>query len=233
MLDFTLPARPTATIEGVDGGFPVGRIFCIGRNYAAHAREMGMDEREAPFFFTKWADALMPSGSTLPYPPQTADYQFEGELVIAIGRAGAAVAAADALELVYGYGTGLDMTRRDLQIQAREKGRPWDVGKNFAHSAPLAALRPVAAAGHVGSGAIRLTVNGAIKQEGDVADMIWSCAEIIAYLSRFETLLPGDLIYTGTPAGVGPVVAGDVIEVTIAGLQALRVTIGPKDAAFG
>lgn len=229
---FLLPDRPVATIENSDAGFPVGRIFCIGRNYAAHAREMGMDERELPFFFTKWAETLVPGGGTLPYPPGTADYQFEAELVIAIGKAGAAVTEQNALDLIFGYAVGLDMTRRDLQFESREKGRPWDWGKNFAHAAPLAAIRPLAAGGHVQSGPIRLSVNGAVKQNGDIADMIWNCAEIIAYLSRYERLLPGDLIYTGTPAGVGPVVPGDVIEVSIEGLQSLCVTIAAPDPAF-
>ncbi len=222
---FAPPDRPMAPIQGTDEGFPVGRIFCIGRNYAAHAREMGMDGREAPFYFTKWAQALVPGGGSVPYPQQTADFQFEGELVIAIGQAGAAVAEADALGLVFGYAAGLDMTRRDLQLAARDKGRPWDAAKNFAHSAPLAPIRTVAAGGHVSNAAIRLTLNGEIKQDGQVSDMIWNCSEIISYVSRFERLLPGDLIYTGTPAGVGPVKPGDVIEVTIDGLASLRVVI--------
>jgi fumarylpyruvate hydrolase len=229
---FALPERPVATIDGSAEVFPVRRIFCIGRNYAAHAREMGMDAREQPFFFTKWADTLMPSGSTLPYPPQTADYQFEAELVIAIGKPGAAVAASAALDLVFGYAVGLDMTRRDLQFEARGKSRPWDYGKNFAGAAPLGAIRTVAMAGHVTQGAIRLTVNDTVRQDGDVADMVWNGAEIIAYLSRFERLLPGDLIYTGTPAGVGPVQPGDRIDVSIAGLPPLQVTIGAKEAEY-
>lgn len=230
---FTLPPRPAAAIAGTDATFPVGRIICIGRNYEAHAREMGSNpEREAPFFFTKWADALEPNGAVLPYPPETANYHFEAELVIAIGTAGANVSEADALELVYGYGVGLDMTRRDLQLEAREKGRPWEVGKNFAHSAPLAAISPVAACGHMTSAPIKLRVNGTLKQDADIADLIWNCAEQIAYLSRFERLLPGDLIFTGTPAGVGAVVPGDVIDVTIAGLEPLRVTIAEKEADF-
>ncbi len=228
----TLPDRPMAIIAGSDEGFPVGRIFCIGRNYAAHAEEMGMDAREAPFFFTKWADALVPGGGTVPFPPKSNDYQYEGELVIAIGREGAAIAEADALSLVYGYAAGLDMTRRDLQFEARGKGRPWDVGKNFANSAPLGPIRPVAAGGHVTEGGIRVTVNGAVKQRGQVAEMIWKCPEIIAYLSCFERLRPGDLIFTGTPAGVGPVTPGDVLEVSIEGLQNLLVTIGEREAVF-
>ena len=230
---YTLPERPAAAIAGTDATFPVGRIFCIGRNYAAHAREMGKDpDREAPFFFTKWADALVPNGATIPYPPQTENYQFEAELVIAIGKEGAVVAEADALDLVFGYAVGLDMTRRDLQFEARDKGRPWDAGKNFAFSAPMAAIRPLTDGGHMSSAPIQLCVNGDLKQDGDIADLIWDCAETIAYLSRFERLLPGDLIFTGTPAGVGAVVPGDIIDVTIEGLEPLRVTIGDKDAAF-
>jgi fumarylpyruvate hydrolase len=228
---FDLPPRPLAPVAGSDAAFPVRRIFCIGRNYAAHAREMGMDEREAPFFFTKWADDLVPGGGTIPYPPQTQNLHYEAELVVAIGREGAAVPADKALDLVFGYAAGLDMTRRDLQFEARDKGRPWDTGKNFAFSAPLGPIRPVAE-GHVSKGPIRLAVNGVVKQDGDVADLIWSCAETIAYVSRFERLLPGDLIYTGTPAGVGAVKSGDGLEVTIEGLAPLRVTIGEREAAF-
>ena len=230
---FALPERPSAAIAGTDATFPVRRIFCIGRNYAAHAREMGKDpDREAPFFFTKWADALVPNGATIAYPPQTANYQYEAELVIAIGKEGAAVAEADALDLVFGYAAGLDMTRRDLQFEARDKGRPWDAGKNFAFSAPMAAIRPVLGGGHLSTAPIQLRVNGDLKQDGDIADLIWDCAETIAYLSKFERLLPGDLIFTGTPAGVGAVVVGDVIDVTIEGLEPLRVTIGASEVDF-
>lgn len=229
---FTLPDRPTAAIAGTDATFPVGRIICIGRNYEAHAREMGKDpDREAPFFFAKWADALVPNGATIPYPSESANYHFEAELVIAIGKEGAKVSEEHALDLVFGYAVGLDMTRRDLQLAARDKGRPWEIGKNFAFSAPMAAIRPVAE-GHVSSGPIQLRVNGDLKQDGDISDLIWDCAEQIVYVSRFERLLPGDLIFTGTPAGVGAVVPGDVIDVTIAGLEALQVTIGPKEADF-
>jgi len=211
----------------------VRRIICIGRNYEAHAREMGKDpSREAPFFFAKWADTLMPNGATIPYPPETANYHFEAELVIAIGKEGAKVSEADALDLVFGYAVGLDMTRRDLQLEAREKGRPWDTGKNCAFSAPLAAIRPVADGGHISTAPIRLHVNGQLKQDADIADLIWNCAEQIAYISRFERLLPGDLIFTGTPAGVGAVLLGDVIDVTIEGLAPLRITIGEKEAEY-
>lgn len=229
---FTLPERPHARIQGTNDTFPIRRIFCIGRNYAAHAREMGSNpDREAPFFFSKCADNLVPNGTTIPYPPETADYHFEGELVIAIGKEGARVSETDALDLVFGYAAGLDMTRRDLQLDAREMGRPWDSAKNFAFSAPVAAIRP-AALGHVSSGTIRLRVNAEIKQDADISDLIWNCAEQIAYISRFERLLPGDLIFTGTPAGVGAVSPGDKIELTIAGLEPLSVTVGDKETDF-
>jgi fumarylpyruvate hydrolase len=230
---FVLPERPAVSITGSDATFPIRRIFCIGRNYAAHAREMGKDpNRELPFFFTKFPDAAVPGGGKIPYPSQTDNYHYEAELVIAIGKEGAEISHAAALDLVFGYAVGLDMTRRDLQLEARDKGRPWDTGKNFAFSAPIGPIRPVSTSGHVSSGRIHLIVNGVTRQDADIADLIWDCAETIAYISRFQRLLPGDLIYTGTPAGVGPVLPGDVIEVTIAGLESLTVTIGPIDAAF-
>ncbi|MDB4945108.1 MAG: nagK [Labilithrix sp.] len=226
------PALPSADVVGSEHRFPVGRIFCVGRNYAAHAREMGGKEREAPFFFMKFAQALVAGGGTIPYPPATTSFHHEVELVIAIGREAAAIAAADALDVVFGYGVGLDMTRRDLQSAAKDKGRPWDTAKNFAYSAPLSALTPVETCGHPTSGAITLAVNGVTKQTGDLADMIWSCAEVVSHLSHLERLLPGDLIYTGTPAGVGPVQPGDQIEATVAGLVPLRVTIGDREPEF-
>lgn len=230
---FTLPQPPSAAITGTDTTFPVRRIICIGRNYEAHAREMGKDpNREAPFFFAKWADTLVPNNATIPYPPETANYHFEAELVIAIGKEGAKLSEEDALDIVFGYAVGLDMTRRDLQLEARDKGRPWEVGKNFAFSAPMAAISPVADIGHMTSAPIRLTVNDEVRQDADIADLIWDCTEIIVYLSRFERLLPGDLIFTGTPAGVGAVVPGDVIDVTIEGLEPLQVTIGSKEGDF-
>ena len=230
---FELPERPAVFITGSDATFPIRRIFCIGRNYAAHAREMGKDpNREAPFFFTKFPDAAVPCGGEIPYPSESSNYHYEAELVIAIGKEAAAIPKAAALDTVFGYAVGLDMTRRDLQLEARDKGRPWDTGKNFAFSAPIGSIRPVEIGGHVSTGRIRLTVNGVTKQDADIADLIWDCAETIAYISRFERLLPGDLIYTGTPAGVGPVQPGDVIDVAIAGLEPLSVTIGPIDAAF-
>lgn len=230
---FDLPARPAVPIAGSHSIFPVRRIFCIGRNYAAHAREMGKDPtREPPFFFTKFPDTVVPLGGLVPYPSETANYHFEAELVIAIGEAGAALSdAATALDLVFGYAVGLDMTRRDLQLEARDKGRPWDTGKNFAFSAPIGPIRP-AGLGHISSGRIQLAVNGVIKQDGDIGDLIWNCAETITYLSRFDRLLPGDLIYTGTPAGVGPVNTGDFLQATIEGLDPLSITIGQLDPAF-
>jgi fumarylpyruvate hydrolase len=230
---FELPERPVVPIAGSDATFPVRRIFCIGRNYEAHTREMGKDpNRELPFFFTKFADAAVPRGGSLPYPSETTNYHYEAELVIAIGKEGTGISKAAALKLVFGYAVGLDMTRRDLQLEARDKGRPWDTGKNFSFSAPIGPIRPVEMGGHVSAGRIHLTVNGVTKQDADIADLIWDCAETIAYISRFERLLPGDLIYTGTPAGVGPVQPGDVIDVGIAGLEPLRVTIGNMDPAF-
>lgn len=225
------PPPPVIAPTAAGPGFPVRRVFCIGRNYAAHAREMGMDpEREPPFFFTKWAEAVVPSGSTIAYPPATADYQHEAELVVAIGTGGRAIPATSALDHVWGYAAGLDMTRRDLQAEARKLGRPWDVAKNVEQSAPLGLIHPVEAVGHPARGAIRLTVNGETRQEGDLADMIWSVAEVIAHLSGFYRLQPGDLIYTGTPAGVGPVRPGDTLTVAIDGLSDLAIRIGEPAA---
>jgi fumarylpyruvate hydrolase len=229
---FTLGPRPTVPIEG-GGAFPVGRIFCVGRNYAAHAREMGQDpDREPPFFFTKFADTLVVGGGDVPYPPATSNYHFEAELVVAIGAPGAALSPDKALAIVFGYAVGLDMTRRDLQFAARDKGRPWDTGKNFAYSAPIGTIRPLSASGHADQGSIRLTVNGDVKQDADLQDLIWSTPEIIVHLSRLERLLPGDLIFTGTPAGVGPVVPGDEVRVTIAGLEPLEIRVGEREADF-
>lgn len=225
---FEAPASILAATS--DGNqFPVRRLFCIGRNYAAHAREMGKDpDREPPFFFTKWAETVVPSGSTIAYPPETANFHYEAELVVAISKGGRNIAAADALDHVYGYATGLDMTRRDLQFEARDKGRPWDTGKNVEQSAPLGLLHPAAEVGHPDSGSIRLTVNGAVKQDADLDELIWDVPDVIAYVSRFYRLEPGDLIYTGTPAGVGAVVEGDRITVSIAGLSDCVVTVGPR-----
>jgi fumarylpyruvate hydrolase len=207
--------------------FPVRRVFCVGRNYAEHVREMGRDpDREPPFFFTKWAETVVPSGSVVPYPPATTNFHHEAELVVAIGVGGRDIPADRACDHVYGCATGLDMTRRDLQLDARKLGRPWDVGKNVEQSSPLGLVHPAAECGHLSSGAITLTVNGQTRQSSDLKELIWPVPEIIAFLSRYYRLEPGDLIYTGTPAGVGPVVPGDVIVVHIDGLSDLRITIG-------
>lgn len=227
----TLFAPPAPIIaETTEGkGFPVRRLFCIGRNYAAHAREMGKDPtREAPFFFTKWAETVVPSGTTIAYPPETANFHYEAELVVAIGKGGRNIAESDALNHVYGYATGLDMTRRDVQLEARDKGRPWDTGKNVEQSSPLGIIHPVSETGELKTGRISLTVNGDIKQDADLADLIWSVDEVIAYVSRFYRLEPGDLIYTGTPAGVGAVVTGDEIVISVEGLTPCTIKVGPK-----
>ncbi|MFC4311896.1 fumarylacetoacetate hydrolase family protein [Steroidobacter flavus] len=217
------------TTRGED--FPVRRIFCVGRNYAAHAREMGRDpDREPPFFFTKWAETVVPSGTTIAYPSETADFQYEAELVVAIGTGGRFISRDNALAHVFGYATGLDMTRRDLQMRAREQGRPWDTGKNFEQASPLGLIHPVAEVGHIADGAIQLKVNGQVKQSADVRELIWPVEDVIAYASKLYRLEPGDLIYTGTPAGVGPVVEGDEIVVSVAKLSDTVVRVGARIA---
>lgn len=222
-----LPAPVLIPVEGSAAKFPVRRIFCVGRNYAAHAREMGSDPKtEPPFFFTKPADAVLPTPATMPYPPATKDLQHEIELVVAIGKGGADIEVGKALDHVWGYAIGLDMTRRDLQGEAKKKGHPWDMGKGFDLSAPIGPLRPVAEIGHPTKGEIQVSVNGAVKQKGDLADLIWSIPEVIAYLSSLVTLAPGDLIYSGTPEGVGPVVRGDLLEGSIDGVGTLSLKIG-------
>ena len=208
---------------------PVRRVFCIGRNYAEHAREMGRDpDREPPFFFTKWAETVVPSETVIAYPPGTSNFHYEAELVVVIGAGGRNISAAQALDHVYGYATGLDMTRRDLQLEARKLGRPWDVGKNVEQSSPLGLVHPAAECGHLASGAITLTVNGQTRQSSDIKELIWPVPEIVAFLSRFYRLEPGDLIYTGTPAGVGAVTPGDVLVVHIDGISDLHITIGER-----
>lgn len=207
--------------------FPVRRIFCVGRNYPDHAREMGADpEREPPFFFMKPADAILPNNSALPYPPGTENLQPEVELVVAIGLGGKRIPVENANDHIFGYAVGLDMTLRDVQKAAREKGLPWDMAKGFDHSAPCSAITPEFYTGVIAQGKIELKVNGEVRQSADVSEMIWKIPETISYLSTWVEICPGDLIFTGTPAGPAPVVKGDVIEATVAGLEPLIITIG-------
>jgi fumarylpyruvate hydrolase len=204
----------------------VRRIYCVGRNYAAHVREMGGDpEREPPFFFAKPADAIVQNGSAVPYPPRTANFHHEVELVVAIGRGGANIAAQAALEHVFGYALGNDLTRRDLQSQQRAKGLPWEISKGFDHAAPLTAVHPVSQVGHPSRARIWLEVNGKRRQDSSLDQMIWSVAEIIAELSTYFRLEPGDLIFTGTPDGIGPLVPGDSVRAGIEGLDELQHSV--------
>jgi fumarylpyruvate hydrolase len=227
MTEFAIPrpATPSVAVAGSDARFPVHRIYCIGLNYADHVREFGRDpDQSPPVFFMKPADAVVGNGAPVPYPPSTSDFHYEIELVVAIGRSGREISAERALEHVFGYAAGNDLTRRDLQRAAKGRGEPWDTAKGFDHSAPVAAIRP-ASLGHVSSGRIWLTVNGEKRQESDLSQMIWGVPEIIAALSRLYELVPGDLIFTGTPSGVGAVKPGDRLEGGIAGLEVLRNTI--------
>jgi fumarylpyruvate hydrolase len=223
---FPVPSTPSVVISGSDAEFPVHRIYCVGRNYAEHAREMGVDpEREPPFFFCKPADAVVANDSTIPYPSATENFHHEIELVVAIGQAGAAITTAVALDHVYGYAVGIDLTRRDLQLGARDKGRPWDAGKAFDLSAPLTAIHRVSDVGHPSRGAIWIEVNGEVRQKADLAQLLWSVPEIIVQLSRLFTLQAGDLIFTGTPAGVGAVRPGDRMRGAVEGIDEIRIEI--------
>lgn len=225
---FAPSATPSVEISGSRQRFPVHRIYCIGRNYADHAVEMGaVPAKGTPFFFGKPANAIVANGATLPYPPRTEDLHHEIELVVAIGRAGRDIRVSESLAHVFGYAVGNDLTRRDLQAQAKKKGLPWDTGKGFDCSAPVAAIRPVAA-GHVGRGRIWLSVNGELRQQSDIGEMIWSVPEILAELSSLFELRPGDLIFTGTPAGVGALKPGDRLEGGVEGLEILCNTIGAR-----
>jgi fumarylpyruvate hydrolase len=226
MPSFVIPAPAVAAIPVVgSGAFPVRRVYCIGRNYAAHAVEMGHDpDREPPFFFQKNPDNLDASG-TFPYPSMSADVHHEVELVVALKSGGTGIAPDAALAHVWGYGIGLDMTRRDLQGEAKSRGRPWEIGKAFERSAPVGPLHPVTKTGHLSAGRIALTVNGRLRQEGDLGQMIWKVPEVIACLSDYFELAAGDIILTGTPSGVGPVLRGDVLEASIAALGTLRVRV--------
>jgi fumarylpyruvate hydrolase len=223
------PPVPAAVPVSGGGSFPVHRIYCVGRNYAEHAQEMGFTGREPPFFFLKPADAVLPVADgavgEMHYPPLTANLHHEIELVVAIGKGGSNIAAADALQHIWGYAVGLDMTRRDLQNDMKKQGRPWCIGKAFDESAPIGPLQPIARTGELTRGAITLSVNGVVKQKGDLSELIWNVAETISTLSAAWTLQPGDLIFTGTPAGVGAVVPGDVMEGAVEGLGSLRVAV--------
>jgi fumarylpyruvate hydrolase len=224
--DFLFEPHAPVSIPIARGGlFAVRRVYCVGRNYAEHIREMGNDEREPPFFFAKPSDAIVVGGAPIAYPPQTTDLHHEIELVVAIGTDGTDIAVGDALDHVYGYAAGLDMTRRDLQAVAKKAGRPWEMAKSFDQSAPIGTIEPASAIGHPAAGAITLTVNGAVRQQGDLAEQIWSVAETIASLSSFVTLRAGDILMTGTPSGVGPVVRGDVLDGAIEGVGTVRTTI--------
>jgi fumarylpyruvate hydrolase len=219
------PGPVTLSVAESNNPFPVGRIYCVGRNYAEHAREMGHDpDREPPFFFMKPADAIVATGSTIPYPQMTKDLHHEIEMVVAIGKGGSDIPVDKALEHVFGYGVGLDMTRRDLQGEAKKMGRPWEMGKAFDNSAPCTALKTVAMVGHPSKGEIWLKVNGKVTQKGDLAEMIWNVPETIAYLSKLITLRAGDIIMSGTPAGVGPVKAGDKLEGHVDGVGDLAIS---------
>jgi fumarylpyruvate hydrolase len=227
MSSYVIDPPKVAAIPVAGGGlFPVRRIFCVGRNYAEHTREMGGDpDREDPFFFTKPSDAVLTGGADMPYPPKTADLHHEMELVVAIGKGGKDIAEADALNHIYGYAAGLDMTRRDLQAAAKKASRPWDMAKGFDLSAPVGEIVPAAKAGHPAAGLIELKVNGKVRQTSDLAKQIWNVAETIAYLSGLVELAPGDLIMTGTPEGVAAVVKGDLLEGIIAGVGSVRARI--------
>ena len=217
---------PTVAVAGSDARFPVHRIYCIGQNYAAHAREMGHDpEREPPVWFMKAPDSIVPSGTAVTYPPRTANLHHEIEMVVALSGGGRNVEAEDALDLVYGYAVGIDLTRRDLQAELRKAGRPWEPAKNFEQAAPLSAIHPVADIGHPRQGRIWLAVNGEARQDGDIADLVWGVPEALAELSTLFTLAPGDLLFTGTPAGVGAVLPGDTITGGVDGIDEIRIDI--------
>lgn len=233
MTEYAFPPQPvpTVAIAGAGRRFPVRRIFCVGRNYAAHAREMGKDpDREPPFFFTKPADAVVDARAevlaAIPFPRLTGNLHHEIELTVAIGREGADIPVERALDHVFGYASSIDLTRRDLQTEAKAMGRPWDWGKAFDQSAPIAAIHPAADVGHFAKGRIWLSVDGSIRQDADVAELIWPVAEIISIVSRSMVLMPGDLVMTGTPAGVGPIVPGQTVRGGIDGLSDVMLRVG-------
>jgi fumarylpyruvate hydrolase len=221
------PPQPVLAVAGTDKLFPVRRLWCVGRNYVEHIKEMGQDVREPPFFFAKPADAIVPDGGTVPYPSLTSDMHHEVELLVALKSGGRNIPTEQARDCIYGYGAGIDLTRRDLQIASRDIKRPWEIGKAFDHSAPCGALRPAVLIGHPSKGRIVLRVNGQVRQDGDLNQMIWNVPEIIAKLSEMVELAAGDVIMTGTPSGVAATVAGDRIDCEIEGVGTLKVTIGP------
>ncbi len=222
---FAAPAAPSVEVAGRADRFPVHRIYCVGRNYAAHAREMGHSDREAPFFFLKPADTVIPSGSELAYPPQTKNLHHEMELVVALKSGGTDISVGGAREHVFGYAAGLDMTRRDLQGEAKKMGRPWEVGKSFEGAAPCGAIKPAEETGHPQSAAIWLNVNGETRQNGDIAELIWKVPEVISHLSGLFTLRAGDLIFTGTPAGVSAVQPGDALHGGVDGIGEIEIRV--------
>jgi len=223
---FPVPVVPSVPVAGTELRFPVRRIYCVGRNYAEHAREMGFDpQQEPPFFFTKPADAIVADGARIAYALRTQNLHHEIELVVAIGQAGVNIARDAALAHVYGYAVGIDMTRRDLQLAARDKGRPWDVGKAFDESAPISRIHRASEMGHPSSGTIQLSVNGKSRQASDLKQLLWPVPDLIAELSALFVLRPGDLIYTGTPAGVGPVLVGDELHGSIEGIDTITIHI--------
>ena len=225
-LVFPATALPSVEIDGTGQRFPVHRIYCVGRNYADHVREMGSDpQRDPPIFFSKPADAVVANGLPVRYPPRTSNLHHEIELVVAIGRGGSDISLERALDHVFGYAVGNDLTRRDLQAAAKNHGAPWDVAKGFDQSAPVTAIRRAEEIGHLAAGAIWLEVNGEPRQRADLSEMIWSVPEVVSELSTYFELQPGDLIFTGTPAGVGPVMRGDSLVGGIDGLETLRTTI--------
>ncbi|AOR77779.1 fumarylacetoacetate hydrolase family protein [Novosphingobium resinovorum] len=227
---FASPTYPTVPVTGEPGRYPVHRIFCVGRNYADHAKEMGAEvDRQAPFYFMKDAQTLVASGSTVPYPPGTSNFHYEMELVLAVGQPIFRASRSDAEAAVFGYACGLDMTRRDLQLDARAKQRPWDIGKNVERSAIIGPITRREGIGEMGPRRISLSVDGTIKQDAHLSDLIWSPGELLEHLSQFYHLAPGDLIYTGTPAGVGPVVAGQHIRGEVDGLEPVELTVTPAE----
>jgi fumarylpyruvate hydrolase len=226
-LDYLFPPLPPVSLPILGGKhFPVRRIYCVGRNYADHAREMGSDpERELPFFFSKPVDTLLPNHGVMPYPPGTSDLHHEVEMVVALASGGAGLSLVAADDCIFGYAVGLDMTRRDLQAAAKKKGQPWDMAKGFDHAAPCSAITPRSRCGTLERGPIRLLVNGTLRQQGDLGDMIWSVPEIISHLSHLVELRAGDLVFTGTPAGVATVARDDVLEASVAGLETLSIRV--------